>query len=110
MDRITSSLLKEFVITNGLESLAEDRAFEHFTGYLIISSHYSETFSSDEIADGAGGTVVLTAFQSSSTAALLLNLKKYKTLPRRYIASVKQTHVVSNGRAGSRCAAVTQAV
>ena len=55
MDRITKSLLKEFVAENDLESLPEDTAFEHFSGYLTTSSHYSESFSSDDIAVGAGG-------------------------------------------------------
>lgn len=54
MDRITKSLLEEFVEENGLCSLAEDRAFEHFAGFLSTSSHYSETFSSDDISVGDG--------------------------------------------------------
>jgi len=55
MDRITKSLLQEFVAENDLETLQEDTAFEHFSGYLTTSSHYSESFSSDDIAVGAGG-------------------------------------------------------
>lgn len=55
MDRITKSLLDEFVEENSLGSLAEDTAFEHFCGSLTISEHYSESFESDDIAVGAGG-------------------------------------------------------
>lgn len=55
MDRITKSLLDEFVTQNGLESLPEETAFEHFTGYLVTSYHYTESFSSEEIHVGAGG-------------------------------------------------------
>ncbi len=55
MDRITKSLLDEFVANNGLQKLPEDRAFEHFCGYLVTSRHYSESFSTDDIALGAGG-------------------------------------------------------
>jgi hypothetical protein len=55
MDRITKALLEEFVEQNGIEALSEDRAFEHFSGYLVTSGHYSESFSSDDIAVGAGG-------------------------------------------------------
>ena len=54
MDRITKSLLDEFVKQNGLELLAEETAFEHFTGYIVTSKHYTETFSSDDIHVGAG--------------------------------------------------------
>jgi hypothetical protein len=54
MDRITKSLLDEFVNQNGLELLAEESAFEHFTGYIVTSKHYTESFSSDDIHVGAG--------------------------------------------------------
>lgn len=55
MDRITKSLLDEFVNQNGFQTLPEDKAFEHFCGYLITSSHYSASFSSEDISVGAGG-------------------------------------------------------
>ena len=55
MDRITKSLLKDFISENGLVTLPEDKAFEHFTGYLITSRHYTESFSSYDIIVGAGG-------------------------------------------------------
>lgn len=55
MDRITKSLLDEFVRQNGLEAISEDQAFEHFTGYLVTSQHYTETFSTEEIHIGSGG-------------------------------------------------------
>ncbi|HNQ62011.1 MAG TPA: AIPR family protein [Bacteroidia bacterium] len=55
MDRITKSLLDEFVSQEGLGSLSEETAFEHFTGYLVTSRHYTESFSSDDIHVGAGG-------------------------------------------------------
>ncbi|WP_024334640.1 AIPR family protein [Desulfotignum balticum] len=55
MDRITKALLNEFIEQNGLETLPEDQAFEHFSGFLVTSGHYSESFASDDIAVGAGG-------------------------------------------------------
>ncbi|RKR81825.1 AIPR protein [Mucilaginibacter gracilis] len=55
MDRITKSLLEEFVKQNDLVSLPEETAFEHFTGYLVTSNHYTETFSTEDIHIGAGG-------------------------------------------------------
>jgi hypothetical protein len=55
MDRITKALLSEFVEQNSLQSLTEDKSFEQFCGYLVTSAHYSESFSSDDIAVGAGG-------------------------------------------------------
>ena len=55
MDRITKSLLQQFVADNHLEALPEDRAFEHFCGYLSTGKHYADTFSSDDISVGSGG-------------------------------------------------------
>lgn len=55
MDRITKALLTEFVEQSSLQALPEEKAFEHFSGYLVTSRHYSESFSSDDITVGAGG-------------------------------------------------------
>lgn len=55
MDRITKSLLEEFVHTNTLETLPEETQFEHFCGTLVTSRHYAESFDSEDIAVGAGG-------------------------------------------------------
>ncbi|MBP2660590.1 MAG: hypothetical protein H6Q69_3622 [Firmicutes bacterium] len=55
MDRITKSLLDEFVNDNSLGTLTEEKAFEHFSSYLAVSSHYTASFSSDDIVVGAGG-------------------------------------------------------
>ena len=54
MDRITASLLSEFSRDHGLESLSEDKQFEHFTSYLAVSRHHGETFDSADIVTGAG--------------------------------------------------------
>ena len=55
MDRITKGFLTEFIQQNNLQALPEDRAFEHFCGYLVTAAHYSESFSTDDIAVGGGG-------------------------------------------------------
>jgi hypothetical protein len=55
MDRITQALLDEFIQQNALGVLPPDTAFEHFAGYLVTAGHYPESFSTDDIAVGAGG-------------------------------------------------------
>jgi hypothetical protein len=35
--------------------LSESTAFEHFVDYLVTSNHFTESFSTDDIAVGAGG-------------------------------------------------------
>lgn len=55
MDRITKSLLDEFINDNSLGALPEEKAFEHFSSFLAVSSHFTASFSSDDIVVGAGG-------------------------------------------------------
>lgn len=55
MDRVTRVLLDEFVTENGLNSLDDDEAFEHFTSYLLVSSHYSNSVEAGDVVVGAGG-------------------------------------------------------
>jgi len=55
MDRITKALLTEFLEKNSLEALPENTAFEHFSGYLVTSKHFTESIVTDDIAVGAGG-------------------------------------------------------
>lgn len=55
MDRITKSLLDEFVSQNDLVSLPEDQQFERFCGFLAVSSHSQESVDTGDITVGAGG-------------------------------------------------------
>jgi hypothetical protein len=55
MDRITKSLMGEFVLQNSLKKLTESEKFEHFSGFLVTSKHYTESFSTFDISVGAGG-------------------------------------------------------
>jgi len=54
MDRITKSLLDKFTKQNNLNDFSEDKAFEHFIGYIITSLHYQESFDSNDISTGSG--------------------------------------------------------
>ena len=55
MDRITQSLLNEFVRLNSLDELSPSDQFEHFTGYLTTSVHHTESFETSDIVVGGGG-------------------------------------------------------
>ena len=55
MDRITQSLLDEFSREHGVESLPQDKRFEHFACYLTLQRHYAETFATSDVVTGAGG-------------------------------------------------------
>jgi len=55
VDRITKSLLDEFIADNSLDTLTEEVAFEHFCGYLVTSNYYGESFQTEDIHVGSGG-------------------------------------------------------
>ena len=55
MDRITKSLLKEFVNDNELSNLSESRQFEYFSCYLLTSRHFTDSFSTEDVCVGDGG-------------------------------------------------------
>jgi hypothetical protein len=54
MDRITKSLLDEFSQEQGLQSLEEDKRFEHLAVYLTVHRHHSESFDTSEVVTGSG--------------------------------------------------------
>lgn len=55
MDRITKSLLDEFVVEQGLAGLQEDKQFEHFAAFLTIGRSLAETFDTADVVIGSGG-------------------------------------------------------
>jgi hypothetical protein len=56
MDRITNGLLGEFSKEFELTSLAEDKQFEHFSTYVTVRKHYSDsTFDPSALVTGDGG-------------------------------------------------------
>ncbi|GED43620.1 AIPR family protein [Cobetia marina] len=55
MDKITSSLLHDFVVQNELERLNESTQFEHFVNYSITSKHFRGSFELDSVHSGSGG-------------------------------------------------------
>lgn len=57
MDRITTSLLKEFSKDHGLDDLEEFKQFEHFGAYLLTSRHHTDSFVTEDICVGDGGDI-----------------------------------------------------
>ena len=54
MDSVTKALVEEFSTSNGTTDLAEDKRFEHFATYCIVSSRYSEDFDTSDLVAGDG--------------------------------------------------------
>jgi hypothetical protein len=64
MDRITKSLLDEFVSQNDLASLAEDQQFERFCGFLAVSGHSQESVDTGDLQLAPVAILASTALQS----------------------------------------------
>lgn len=54
MDRISKALLDEFSSEHELSGLSEDKRFEHFTAFLCVGRHLSESFETTEVVIGDG--------------------------------------------------------
>jgi hypothetical protein len=52
-DRIIINLLGEFCREFEIESLAEDKQFEHFACYITVHRHYGRTFDTSEVLTGS---------------------------------------------------------
>jgi hypothetical protein len=94
MDIITTSLLKEFSEEYGLESLPEDKRFEHFSAFITVRGQYSETFAPEAIVVGSGGDLGIDAIAIVANGLLSceqnfppLNSKKIES----YCAKLNQT-------------------
>lgn len=54
MDRITKSLVDDFIINQGITSISESTDFEKFSNYSILSSEYQKSFDIDFVTVGEG--------------------------------------------------------
>lgn len=55
MDKITRTLLEDFVTENELERLNESKQFEYFVNYVVISKLHRSSFELDSLDTGDGG-------------------------------------------------------
>lgn len=71
MDRISKSLLSEFSREHDLESLGEDKQFEHFAAYLTIGRHHQEAIDTADVVTGSGGDTGVDAIAVLANGALV---------------------------------------
>jgi len=55
MDRISESLLNEFSLEQDIDSLPEEKRFEHFASFIVVKRHHPSTFDTADIVVGEGG-------------------------------------------------------
>ena len=80
MDIITTSLLKEFSEEYGLESLPEDKRFEHFSAFITVRGQYSETFAPEAIVVGSGGDLGIDAIAIVANGSLVTDVDSFSDL------------------------------
>lgn len=80
MDRITKNYLQEFINENSLESLNDSQKFEHFSGAIVTSTHYTELFSSFDISIGGGDDCGLDCFAILINGSLVNDVDEVQNL------------------------------
>ncbi|MGE8689058.1 MAG: AIPR family protein [Achromobacter sp.] len=71
MDKITKSLLNEFVNEHNLGRLAEDKQFEHFAAFLTVGRSLGETLDTNDVVVGAGSDTGIDAIAIVVNGALV---------------------------------------
>lgn len=80
VDRITTSLLKEFSKLNQIEKLDESQQFEHMAAYLALRRHYSRALDTDQIVIGSSGDTGLDAIGIVANGQLLTDIDQVQEL------------------------------
>jgi hypothetical protein len=62
MDPVTAALVHEFSADQDLDYLGEDKQFEHFAAYSVISSRHDEEITTDDLVVGDGGDLGIDAY------------------------------------------------
>lgn len=62
MDPVTLALMNDFAASAGLADLPNDKKFEHFAAYSIVSSRTAENFDTSDLVSGDGQDLNVDAF------------------------------------------------
>ena len=62
MDTVTRALMNEFSVANGTDQLRDDKKFEHFAAFCIVSSKYKDDFDTSDLVAGDGQDLNVDAF------------------------------------------------
>lgn len=71
MDKITTSILEEFVSDHKLPKLKEEEQFEHLAAFLTIRRHYSRPLDTNAVVVGKGGDTGLDAIATIVNGSLI---------------------------------------
>ena len=62
MDPVTRAMMEEFAAACGIEDFPDNKKFEHFAAYCIVSSRYNEEFDTSDLVSGEGQDLNVDAF------------------------------------------------
>jgi hypothetical protein len=62
MDTVTRALVNEFSVANGTDQLPDDKKFEHFAAFCIVSLKYKDDFVTSDLVVGDGQDLNVDAF------------------------------------------------
>jgi AIPR protein len=80
LDRITKSLLEDFVKSEDIENMAEPEAFERFAAYCVISREHAETFNPDDVVVGSGNDTGIDAIGVIVNGSLITSVEELDDL------------------------------
>ena len=83
MDRITKSLLSEFVASHQVDDLPEDDQFEHFVAFITLRRHHARAFDTDDIVVGNGGDTAIDSIAIIVNGALVADKDAVAELAER---------------------------
>ncbi len=81
MDMVTESLLREFSKEHTLESLAEDKRFEHFCTFNLVRRYFSgETFDTNDLVTGSGGDTGIDSIAMLVNGTLVTDFDQFEEI------------------------------
>lgn len=73
MDPVTESLMNDFAQSINIDELPEDKKFEYFSAYSMVSSHTNDSFDTSDLVVGDGGDLNVDAFAVKVNGRLVDN-------------------------------------
>lgn len=80
MDKITRTLLENFVTENELECLEQSKQFEYFVNYVVISKLHRSSFEIDSLDTGDGGDGAIDGLAIIANSRLITDVQELEDI------------------------------
>ena len=78
LDRITKSLLNDFVFEQSLAKLTEADQFEHFAAYSVVRKHFSQNLDTSDVVLGGGADTGIDAIATLVNGYLISDSEDFE--------------------------------